>query len=143
MDKLELTPPGPAAPLRWLALGWRDFARCPKIGLFYGDYFARSRPATSYQYNEGLERISPTQTQSQEHRQISNSGANAPLLGRVIVNERMTAEGWMQDTRHMRIHVMRRGIATPRSSGSDEQSPLSTTMARMRVSMASFSGVMK
>ncbi|WP_442761946.1 DUF2189 domain-containing protein [Malikia spinosa] len=36
MDKLELTPPGPAAPLRWLALGWRDFARCPKIGLFYG-----------------------------------------------------------------------------------------------------------
>lgn len=36
MDKLELSPPGPAAPLRWLALGWRDFARCPKIGLFYG-----------------------------------------------------------------------------------------------------------
>lgn len=36
MDKLELTQPAPAAPLRWLALGWRDFARCPKIGLFYG-----------------------------------------------------------------------------------------------------------
>lgn len=36
MDKLELTQPGPADPLRWLALGWRDFARCPKIGLFYG-----------------------------------------------------------------------------------------------------------
>ena len=36
MDKLELTQPAAAAPLRWLALGWRDFARCPKIGLFYG-----------------------------------------------------------------------------------------------------------
>ena len=23
-------------PLRWLHLGWRDFLRCPGIGLFYG-----------------------------------------------------------------------------------------------------------
>lgn len=26
-------------PLRWLQLGWRDFARCPVIGLFYGACF--------------------------------------------------------------------------------------------------------
>lgn len=26
-------------PLRWLALGWRDFRRCPGIGLFYGSAF--------------------------------------------------------------------------------------------------------
>jgi uncharacterized membrane protein len=26
-------------PLRWLALGWRDFTRCPRIGLFYGACF--------------------------------------------------------------------------------------------------------
>jgi uncharacterized membrane protein len=26
-------------PLRWLALGWRDFIRCPGIGLFYGACF--------------------------------------------------------------------------------------------------------
>jgi uncharacterized membrane protein len=26
-------------PLRWLALGWRDFTRCPRIGLFYGGCF--------------------------------------------------------------------------------------------------------
>jgi uncharacterized membrane protein len=26
-------------PLRWLALGWRDFVRCPVIGLFYGGCF--------------------------------------------------------------------------------------------------------
>ena len=28
-----------ADPLRWLALGWRDFLRCPGIGLFYGGCF--------------------------------------------------------------------------------------------------------
>lgn len=27
-------------PLRWLALGWRDFLRCPGLGLFYGAAFA-------------------------------------------------------------------------------------------------------
>lgn len=27
-------------PLHWLALGWRDFRRCPGIGLFYGACFA-------------------------------------------------------------------------------------------------------
>lgn len=26
-------------PLRWLMLGWRDFRRCPGIGLFYGTCF--------------------------------------------------------------------------------------------------------
>ena len=26
-------------PLRWLAAGWRDFIRCPGIGLFYGGCF--------------------------------------------------------------------------------------------------------
>ena len=93
---------------------------------YYGDYFAHSRPATSYRYDEGLERIGSTQTQPQERGTICNSGGDAPLLGRVIVNERITAEGWMQDTRHMRIHVMGRGIATPRS-GSDVQTPLSLT----------------
>ena len=27
------------APLQWLVLGWRDFIRCPGIGLFYGGCF--------------------------------------------------------------------------------------------------------
>jgi uncharacterized membrane protein len=30
---------GFADPLRWLAAGWRDFMRCPGIGLFYGACF--------------------------------------------------------------------------------------------------------
>ncbi len=37
--ELTLHPLGLAAPLRWLALGWRDFRRCPGIGLFYGACF--------------------------------------------------------------------------------------------------------
>ena len=34
-----LRPLGWAAPLQWLAAGWRDFIRCPGIGLFYGACF--------------------------------------------------------------------------------------------------------
>jgi len=37
---LRLNPLGFADPLRWLALGWRDFVRAPGIGLFYGGCFA-------------------------------------------------------------------------------------------------------
>ncbi len=33
---LKLADLSAADPLRWLAAGWRDFVRCPRIGLFYG-----------------------------------------------------------------------------------------------------------
>lgn len=36
---ITLRPLGLGDPLRWLALGWRDFRRCPGIGLFYGACF--------------------------------------------------------------------------------------------------------
>ncbi|MFY9511739.1 MAG: DUF2189 domain-containing protein [Rubrivivax sp.] len=36
---IRLRPLGLADPLRWLLLGWRDFLRCPAIGLFYGGCF--------------------------------------------------------------------------------------------------------
>ena len=36
---VPLNPLRPADPLRWLALGWRDFVRAPAIGLFYGACF--------------------------------------------------------------------------------------------------------
>ncbi len=36
---LQLNPLHLADPLRWLALGWRDFTRAPVIGLFYGACF--------------------------------------------------------------------------------------------------------
>ena len=37
--EIVLRPLQLADPLRWLALGWRDFIRCPGIGLFYGACF--------------------------------------------------------------------------------------------------------
>jgi uncharacterized membrane protein len=33
---LKLAELKPADPFRWLQLGWADFKRCPRIGLFYG-----------------------------------------------------------------------------------------------------------
>jgi len=36
---IHLRPLGLGEPLRWLALGWRDFRRAPAIGLFYGASF--------------------------------------------------------------------------------------------------------
>ena len=36
---IRLRPLGWSDPLRWLRLGWRDFTRCPGIGLFYGTCF--------------------------------------------------------------------------------------------------------
>ena len=36
---ITLRPLSFADPLRWLRLGWRDFLRCPGIGLFYGGCF--------------------------------------------------------------------------------------------------------
>jgi uncharacterized membrane protein len=37
--ELPLRPLSWRDPFRWLALGWRDFRRCPGIGLFYGAAF--------------------------------------------------------------------------------------------------------
>ena len=37
--ELQLRPLALGSPLRWLAAGWRDFVRCPGIGLFYGACF--------------------------------------------------------------------------------------------------------
>lgn len=39
-------------PLRWLALGWRDFMRCPGIGLFYGAAFAAMGAALMWVFAE-------------------------------------------------------------------------------------------
>ncbi|MDV7396229.1 hypothetical protein RZS08_32850, partial [Arthrospira platensis SPKY1] len=36
---LPLAELSPADPFRWVARGWQDFLRCPKVGLFYGACF--------------------------------------------------------------------------------------------------------
>jgi sulfite reductase alpha subunit-like flavoprotein len=60
----------------------------------YANYFKDSCPPTAYQYNENLERCD------------GSKDAHVPLLGRVTENMRLTAEGWMQNTRHLRIQVL-------------------------------------
>jgi len=61
----------------------------------YSNFFAQLCPTTSYQYNNQLERLETS----------TNGSDNPPLLGVVTVNERITSEDWIQDTRHIRIHV--------------------------------------
>jgi uncharacterized membrane protein len=39
IGQVALRPLAATDPLRWLALGWRDFRRCPGLGLFYGACF--------------------------------------------------------------------------------------------------------
>ena len=52
-------------------------------------------PQDAYQYNGKLLRVP------------NNEGSsNPPLLGAVTVNDRITAEGWMQNTRHIKINVV-------------------------------------
>ena len=89
----------------------------------YANHFTHSCPAAAYQYNDELK------------RRTHNSNANQidcktpPLLGRVIVNKRITADDWMQNTRHIRIHVMSsmKGDNAPTSSSSPSPSPSSNT----------------
>ena len=81
----------------------------------YCDYFMHLHPAASYQYNNQMERLAQT---NDEH---SN---NSPLLGRVTINRRLTSKGWMQDTRHIRIHVggcMHSDQSSPPSSSSNDE----------------------
>lgn len=63
----------------------------------YCKYFSFSCPPMAYRFSHQLERI--TQQQS------GDKSNNSPLLGKVTVNQRLTAEDWMQDTRHITIRI--------------------------------------
>jgi sulfite reductase alpha subunit-like flavoprotein len=81
----------------------------------YANHFKHSCPATAYQYNGELKR-----------RTNSKNNANQldcktpPLIGRVTVNKRITADDWMQNTRHIRINV------TSSMKGDKPPTPLGT-----------------
>ena len=76
----------------------------------YADYFQHSCPDTAYQYNEKCVRIA-VDSNDFTHEQSIDTSSNLltprapPLLGCVTVNDRITSEDWMQNTRHLRIHV--------------------------------------
>jgi len=98
----------------------------PEYKQYYGDYFMQLRPASSYQYTHKLVRTVPTQScQLQKRDIIQHRSCDAPLLGRVVINDRITADDWIQDTRHIRIHVMGLADTTMRNNSLSTQSTTS------------------
>jgi sulfite reductase alpha subunit-like flavoprotein len=68
----------------------------------YGDFFSSQCPSTCYFYNVlNGHRVSGSQDRSRK----DDPRQGTPLLGRMVSNQRNTAEEWIQDTRHLRIHV--------------------------------------
>lgn len=72
----------------------------------YAKYFQHSCPDTAYQYNDRCIRLNGRSNDKTDQIDVSHiSRKSPPLLGRVIVNNRLTSEEWMQNTRHLRIRV--------------------------------------
>ncbi len=65
---------------------------------YYANYFKHSCPTTAYQYNGELKRCTHSISTQLDCK-------TPPLVGRVSANNRITADDWMQNTRHIRINV--------------------------------------
>ena len=78
----------------------------------YNTFFESIRPKTAYRYdsNTGC-RISSilndsTKQQEQQQQQQNNDNSNSePLIGCIVSNQRLTSKQWIQDTRHIQIHI--------------------------------------
>lgn len=78
---------------------WQRDRRCMES---YGNFFSSQCPSTCYFYNEeNGTRMSGSQDMSKQ----DDPRQGTPLLGCMVSNQRITAKEWMQDTRHLRIHV--------------------------------------
>ena len=71
---------------------WQD----PLFQQGYQDFFASSCPLTAYRYDARTQRISDS---------LPNGIKQAPLLGTVVANKRITSSDWEQDTRHICIQL--------------------------------------
>jgi len=60
---------------------------------YYDEFFASACPATAYRYNDGGK------------VDTGDVRVDPPIIGHVVKNERITADDWMQDTRHIEIQV--------------------------------------
>lgn len=79
----------------------------------YGKFFASSCPATSYHYSDDDGR----RIRGSEDLPLSEDPLfGRPLKASVVSNDRITSKDWVQDTRHIRLHV-----ATSITSNSDPQ----------------------
>jgi sulfite reductase alpha subunit-like flavoprotein len=89
----------------------------------YATYFQHSCPDTAYQYNEKCSRLTNEMRNNHSEQSVGTSHninpRSPPLLGRVTVNDRITSDGWMQNTRHLRIHVTKKMDATNMKSSQD------------------------
>jgi uncharacterized membrane protein len=92
---IELRPLGMGAPLRWLALGWQDFRRCPSIGLFYGVCFMlmggallkvfQNAPAYTLALSAGFLLVGPFLCLGLYHASMSLERGETPDLGRSLL----------------------------------------------------------
>jgi sulfite reductase alpha subunit-like flavoprotein len=79
----------------------------------YAHHFQYSCPDTAYQYNNHLVRYSSNQSNDLSSNDSPNlTPHTSPLLGYVTVNDRLTPQEWMQNTRHLRIHVTKQMQST-------------------------------
>jgi hypothetical protein len=63
--------------------------------VYLNDFFRSLAPQTAYTYTDGLIR-----------NRYANDGLRSfPLHGRIVGNQRISAHGWYQDVRHLRIEV--------------------------------------
>jgi Sulfite reductase, alpha subunit (flavoprotein) len=78
---------------------WQRDRRCMES---YGNFFSSQCPSTCYFYKEENGTRMPG---SQDMSRQDDPRQGTPLLGCMVSNQRITAKEWMQDTRHLRIHV--------------------------------------
>ncbi|KAL7576937.1 hypothetical protein ACA910_006694 [Epithemia clementina (nom. ined.)] len=79
--------------------GWsseKDVNHNPKQ---HGDYLVRREKSSA---SNGLLTTTTTKTET--------SNLSTLLLGRIVNNQRLTADDWIQDTRHLRLEIERLGI---------------------------------
>merc|ERR1712238_539220 len=73
----------------------------------YHDYFNQAGPVTAYSYNSCGERIITENNNNETTKYGSRNTEMTLLEGTVILNKRITASDWKQDTRHLEIEIVK------------------------------------
>lgn len=91
----------------------------------YNAFFQSLRPKNAYEYNEttGYRLSDDIQCDDDNNNSDENKG---PLIGNVTSNKRLTSKEWVQDTRHISIHVTTSSIQQRAQSLSKHVSKTST-----------------
>lgn len=73
----------------------------------YRAYFNQAGPVTAYSYNSLGERIITESNDDDDDGTRSKNVESTSLVGTVTVNKRITASDWKQDTRHLKIQIVK------------------------------------